>query len=317
MNFGQNYMRKFLNLGQSVLLCFFIFFVIFVSRADAIETPEQTTPNQPLQSSPLKDIQGILVFAGSVSTETGESYDYFLQVKRQANDLTSITYLMDAQTKTMVFMENGQAQLTAESAEDEWTIGHSFLRYNPINRSWILGLDKGNQLGFNLKLDMLNQPNQLSEPQILSQGLKVRMIRTGQVNGSIQFKEDSPALFVSGKNAWFRQLMLNEAHLPLPEIQGLLCRFDDGSQLYAMSLDKTKTLSNSFSAWLSPEGKNLALSQSIEVKHQAQGDWIIHLPHRKLSLELNELLKYQSLSMGYMKSKTQPGFCVISQDHWA
>jgi hypothetical protein len=171
------------------------------------------------------------VFSGAVTSETGESYEYFLQVKRQDDHLQSVAYLIDAQSKAVVFMEDGAAQLTAESALDSWTMGPTFLRYNAINSSWIFGLDKGNQVGFNFKVDMLNQSNHKPASQQFRQGVQVAIVQTGQVNGLIHFKEEGPTQFVTGKKAWFRQVVLTEAHPQMPDMQGVLCRFDDGSQL--------------------------------------------------------------------------------------
>jgi hypothetical protein len=269
-------------------------------------------PAPPL--NPLSEKHANWVFSGAVTTETGESYEYFLQVKRQDDQLKSIAYLIDAQSKAMIFMEDGTAQLTPDSPVDNWTIGATFLRYNAINSSWIFGLDKGNQVGFNFKVDMLKQGNHEPVFQQFRQGVQVAIVQTGQVNGLIQFKEEGTTQFVTGKKAWFRQVVLTESHSNMPDMQGLLCRFDDGSQLYAMKLMKADVVKDSLSGLYNAEGAAVAVSQFIHVEHPTPGPWKIRVTYPKLQFELTDPLQHQSLVMGFMTDKNKPGFCVISQD---
>lgn len=281
----------------------------------AIESPtEPVVTEQPAPINPLMDKHANWLFSGAVTTETGESYEYFLQVKRQDNQLQSVAYLIDAQTKAVVFMEDGAAQLTVDSPADNWTIGPTFLRYNAINSSWVFGLDKGNQVGFNFKVDMLNQGNHEPVSQQFRQGVQVAIVQTGQVNGLVQLKEEGPTQFVTGKKAWFRQVVLTEAHPQMPDMQGLLCRFDDGSQLYAMKLIEADVVRDSLSGFYNAEGAAVAVSQFIHMEHATPGPWKIRVPYPKLQFELTDPLQHQSLVMGFMKDKNKPGFCVISQD---
>ena len=100
----------------------------------------------------------------------------------------------------------------------------------------------------------------------------------------------------------------------MPEMQGLLCRFDDGSQLYAMKLLEADVVRDSLSGLYNAEGTAVAVSQFIHVEHLTPGPWKIRVPYPKLQFELTDPMQHQSLVMGFMKDKNKPGFCVISQD---
>ena len=312
-NFGRNYTRIFSSTGCALTMLLTICGFSTDGYA-ATPLPELGVAEQAPPINPLTEKHGHWVFSGAVTTETGESYEYFFQVKRQADQLQSIAYLIDAQSKAMIYTEEGTTQLTAESPADSWTIGRTFLRYNAINSSWVFGLDKGNQVGFNFKVDMLNQGNHEPISQQFRQGVQVAIVQTGQVNGLIQFKEEGPTQFVTGKKAWFRQVVLTEAHAQMPEMQGLLCRFDDGSQLYAMKLLEADVVRDSLSGLYNAEGTAVAVSQFIHVEHLTPGPWKIRVPYPKLQFELTDPMQHQSLVMGFMKDKNKPGFCVISQD---
>lgn len=264
-------------------------------------------------STPLGDIYANWVFSGSVANETGDAYEFFFQVKRNEQKVHAIVSLIDVQSKAVIFMEDADTLLTAEDV-DNWTMGNIFLRYNAINSSWVLGLNKGNQVGFNFKVDMLNQPDHDPVLQNLRQGVKMVVVQTGQVNGHVQLKEGEVSQFVTGKNAWFRQIVFAKAQTQPSELQGLLCRFDDGSGLYSMKMLESDAIRGTLSGLLNADGTSLAISQFIHVEHLNDGPWHVRVPYPKLQFDLSNVLQHQSLVLGFMSQKDKQGFCVISQE---
>lgn len=308
-NFGRHCGYKLHNLAYTALV---MFVCLFNGIGHADETT--TTVEQELVAIPLAATHASWVFSGAVTAETGETYDYFFQVKRHANHIQALVSLIDAQNKAVIFMEDRSSDLTADSSPDNWSIGPVFIRYNTINSSWVMGLDKGNQVGFNFKVDMLNQSTHDAVAQHFRKDVQVVVAQTGQVNGSVQLKEDVPAQFVTGKNAWFRQVVLTDAYPQSSELQGLLCRFDDGSRLYAMKLIESDVVRGTFSGLYNPEGMALAVSQFIRVDHADTGAWQVKVPYPKLQFEFADALQHQSVALGFMTNKDKQGFCVMSKD---
>ncbi len=311
MSFGQRYGR---------VLRSFIFMIgcthIIAYAAETITTPvavpiEDVAEAQPIQ--PLAAMYANWIFSGSVSNENGETYEYFFQAKRKQDTVHAIISLVDAQSKAVIFMQSADAKLPDTQA-DNWTIGDIFLRYNPINRSWVFGLKQANQIGFNFKLDTLNQADHNPKAQQVHQGVRMTIVQTGQVNGHLQLQEDGAAQFVSGKNAWFREVVLSDPALKLPELHGLLCRFDDGSGLYSMRVVDTNATRGTFAGWYNAEGNSTNVSQFIHVDHLDSGLWRVRIPYPKLQFDLSDVLQNQAIVLGFVAQKEKPGFCVISQE---
>jgi hypothetical protein len=265
------------------------------------------------QELPLAATYANWIFSGSVSNEKGDTYEYFFQAKRKQNYVHAMLSLVDAQTKTVIFMQNAEVQLT-DPQTDNWVIGDIFLRYNTINRSWIFGIKKANQMGFNFKVDTINQLEHAPKIQKVREGVTMSVVQTGQVNGHIQLQENTPAQFVTGKNAWFREIVMQKSSTKVPVMQGLLCRFDDGSGLYSMRMGDKPFWHSTFSGSYDPEGVAAAVSKSIHVEQLKAGLWRVKVPYPKLQFDLSDVLQDQALVLGFVDKKQKSGFCVISKE---
>lgn len=308
MSFGQKYgfmLRTF----SSVLLCFnSISYAVEQTAAPANEA----VPSQ--SSLPLAATHANWIFSGSVSSETGETYEYFFQAKRKQDKVQATVSLVDAQTKAVIFMQTADTQLTdTDAVADHWAIGDIFLRYNTINRSWVFGLKQANQIGFNFKVDTLNQDHAAQIKQV-KKGVLMTMVQTGQVNGHIQLKEAGSAQFVSGKNAWFREMIMREASTAVPAMHGLLCHFNDGSGLYSMRVGEKQTKNLIYAGSYNEKGMASKVSHSIHVDQLDSGMWRVKIPYPKLQFDLSDILQNQPIVLGFVDQKQKSGFCVISQE---
>ena len=308
MNFGKKY--------GLVFKTFFSITVVFGCcvlsyAAETVAPAAETAVSQ--EDIPLSPANANWIFSGTVSSETGEAYEYFFQAKRKQDLVQATISLVDAQTKAVVFMQTAETHLTEEKS-DHWTIGDIFLRYNTINHSWVFGLKKENQIGFNFKVDILNRLDHSPKIQQVHEGVMMTMVQTGQVNGHIQLKENTPAQFVTGKNAWFREVVIRKASAKLPALEGLLCRFDDGSGLYSMKVTGKKIKPKLYAGSYSAEGAATRVSNGIHFDHMESGLWRVKIPSSKLQFDLNDVLKDQPLVLGFVEEKKKSGFCVISRE---
>ena len=307
MNFGQKY-GAMLKVLSSLLVI--ISLQGFAAEEAPVSTQVIAAPQPPI---PLAATNANWIFSGSVSSENGETYEYFFQAKRKEDVVQATVSLVDAQTKAVIFMQTADTHLT-EPETDHWTIGDIFLRYNTINHSWVFGLKKVNQIGFNFKVDTLKQPEHGPQTKQVRKGVMMTMVQTGQVNGHIQLKEDAYAQFVSGKNAWFREVIMKEASTKLPPMHGLLCHFNDGSGLYSMQMLDKKIKRNTYAGSYNAAGIAAAVSKTIRVDQLESGLWRINAPHAKLQFDLNDVLQNQPIVLGFVDQKQKSGFCVISKE---
>lgn len=270
--------------------------------------------SEPKPLMPLAEKHANWVFSGSVSNETGETYEYFLQAKRHDDKVAAFVSLVDAQSKAVLFTQNAEMQIKDDDQADRWAIGDIFIRYNAINSSWVFGFKTTNQIGFNFKVDMLNQSDQNPKMHNLHEGVNMMIVQTGQVNGHMTIKENDASQFVSGSHAWFRQIVMTESPSKLSELHGLLCRFDDGSGLYSMKLVDADATKGTFSGLYSAEGASTAISQFIHIDHLSSGPWRVRVPYPKLQFELSNVLQDHAIVLGFVDKKETPGFCVISKE---
>ena len=151
MNFGHKF-GAILKALSSLLVLMSVDVYSFEASNPASVAPIAVTQ----LNGPLAATNANWIFSGSVATENGDAYEYFFQAKRHQDAVEATVSLVDAQTKAVIFMQNAHTNLT-DSASVQWLIGDIFLRYNAINRSWVFGLKKANQIGFNFKVDTLKQ----------------------------------------------------------------------------------------------------------------------------------------------------------------
>jgi hypothetical protein len=252
------------------------------------------------------------VFSGVVNNENGESYGYFFQMQRDQDKFHAVTALFDAQSKKVLLFDDSSATLTNVDAYN-WKVGDSFLRFNPINDSWVFGMKKSDKKGFNFKVDMLSQNDNKPAVQNLRSGVELMVGQTGHLNGHIRSVENQEQ-FVTAKNAWYRQVWLTENQENPHPFSGVLCRFNDGSGFYSVNLREADALRGAITGACNEQGSATPISQFIKVAEDKTGIWHIRVPSPYSHWVLMDSLKQNSVVSGLISQKEKFGFCVLSDD---
>ena len=295
-----------------VRLCgFFACFALLISgslyAADGSETVEQT------KLLPPAPIHANWVFSGLVTNESGDTYGYFFQMQRDGDQFHSISALFDAQTKQVILLDESEA-LIHDTIPYNWHVGRAFMRFNPINDSWIFGLKTQDKKGFNFKVDMLTRSGTLPVVQNLRPGVQLLVNQTSHLNGHIQAGADSKEQFVTAKNAWFRQIWLAEHLDKSYPFTGVLCRFNDGSGFYSVNITESDTLRGTIAGWSDEQGLSTAISQFINVKQDSEGHWNIRIASPRLHLVLSDFIKKNSVIAGFVAEEKTPTFCILTNE---
>ncbi len=284
-----------------------------VYAADVIK--EASQPDSNGFFFPVAAPKASFVFSGMVSNENGEIYTYFFQIQRQEQTFHAKVALFEAQHQKPIFTEESDAQIEHPDTYD-WNIGRAFLRFNPINDSWVFGLlDVHHQGGFNFKVDMLNQREHRKVTRYSRRGISFIVMQTGALDGHIKLSADETQ-FVMSKTAWFRQIWLTQPAISVEphQLDGLLCRFQDGGGLYSMRLSAASVTRGAVSGLLSEDGQSSAISQFIHVEEKPDHAWLVRVQSPAMQLQIYPSLEDHSMIAGFMMGKEHPGFCLLSRD---
>ena len=253
------------------------------------------------------------VFSGLVTNENGDNYGYFFQMQRDGIQFRALAGLFDAQTKKLILVDESQAVIPDPSTQN-WQVGRAFLRFNPINDSWIFGLQNRNKKGFNFKVDMLKHSENNPVVQNLRPGIDLLVSQTDHLNGHIQIGQDSKEQFVTAKSAWFRQLSMTEQSSKGHPFSGVLCRFNDGGGFYSVNMTERDVLQGAVAGWQDEQGISTIMSQFINVKQAPDGPWHIHVTSPNLHLILSDYFNQDPMvAAGFVKNGAIPGFCLLSK----
>ena len=255
------------------------------------------------------------MFAGTVvNDESGENFNYIFQIERNGEKFHAFVLVMDGQTNEISVVEDSQAII--QNAEDyNWNVGRAFLRFNPINASWVLGIVDKNKFSFNFKIDLLKPSQQLPVTQELRRGVGLIILSTGQLNGVIKRKPTEPEQFVTASTTWFRQLWLMNDDVSLNHIKGLLCQFYDWSGLYSVSILEPDALRGSIASAIDAGGKLVKISQFVDLKENEKHDWQINITSPASQWLMKSVFTNELISTGLIQQKNTTGFCVISRDN--
>ena len=285
----------------------FLCLALLTGAVFAAEEPPALLPPVPLQAS--------WVFSGMVSNENGETYGYFFQMKRDHDQFHATVALLDAERKQVALLEESDAIITAPIPYN-WHVGRAFLRFNPINDSWIFGLKTMDKKGFNFKVDLLKQDLPTPHAQALRLGVELLMNQTHHLNGHLQLGRGSEEQFVTSKNAWFRQVWLSAPQDKSHAFSGILCRFMNGSGFYSVKMAEPDALRGAVAGWSDQQGVATVMSQFIRVKHDQQdGPWHIRIASPNLHLVMSPVVKQPTIAAGFVAEGRMPGFCMLS-DEW-
>ena len=264
--------------------------------------------------SPTEARHANWAFSGVVTNETGENYGYFFQMKRDGDQFHAIAALIDGQTKSLVLLEESDATLH-EATPYNWHVGRAFLRFNPINDSWVFGLQNHEKKGFNFKVDMLKQTENIPITQDLRQGVELLVSQTSHLNGHVQLGDGNKEQFVTAKNSWFRQVWLSQEQEKIFPFMGVLCRFNDGSGFYSVNMSESDALRGAVAGFRDGQGMSTMVSQFINVKQDdAQGPWHIRIASPSLHLILSDFVQQNTVVAGFVHEDKTQGFCMVSKD---
>lgn len=285
---------------------FLIGILLSINMSVFAAEPELKSLIQPVEEPTI----GSWTFSGMVNNESGEQYGYFFEMQRQGTDFHTKTALVDGQTNHLVFFYEGNENIE-QPASFNWQVGHSFIRYNPINDSWIFGV-KDKKKGFNFKVDMLKQAHH-DETLVLRPGVKLQALQSSQLNGHIQL--DDKEQFVTGNKAWFGKLVLSDDQKDAHEISTAFCHLNDDNSFYSANLKEKDATSAAVAGWFDPEGNKLKMSQFVSIQSLADDQCVFNIGLPKLNLKLLNTLKVDNAShaIAGFSQENKGSFCFVTK----
>lgn len=290
--------------------CAFLFWIIFFVSTGLFATEtDDVTP----EIKPVDPTIGSWTFSGMVNNESGDKYGYFFEMQRQGNEFHAKAALIDGQTNQLVFFYEGNEKIE-QAASLNWHVGRSFIRFNPINDSWIFGVKGTDKKGFNFKVDMLKQSHHGNETLVLRPGVKLQALQTSQLNGHVQV--DDKEQFVTGNKAWFGQLILSTDQKVPHDISTTFCRLSDDNGFYSANLKEKDATSAAVAGWLDPTGNKVKMSQFVSIKSLDNDQCVLNVGLPKLTLKLLNTLKTDNSALhsiaGFSK-ENKGAFCFVAE----
>ncbi len=273
----------------------------------SVTEKEEQLPETILQ--PVEPLIGSWSFSGVVSNENGDRYGYFFQVQRQDTEFKVKTGVIDAQNDHLVLFYEGKEQIE-HFDQLNWHIGQAFIRYNPINDSWIFGVKKENEVGFNFKVDMLKQEAQ-KEQFYLRPGVQLKVTQTTRLNGNIHIDSDNKEQFVTGNNAWFAKLWFSEEQKIAHKVNTVFCHLSNDNGFYSANLKEADATDAAVAEWRDASGNKVKMSQFISLKNLTDNQSLLTVGWPKLNLRLINTLQHENnlVSLAGFSKETPKSFC--------
>lgn len=297
-----------------VLVVLFSIVLLFNTQVFAVDN--DVSEALPKSNEP---VIGSWTFSGMVTTESGDRYGYFFQMKRQENDFYAKTALIDGQTNKLILFYEGSEKID-ETAQLNWHVGRSFIRYNPINESWIFGVKAEDNKGFNFKVDMLKQVNEVAETLTLRPGVKLQALQTSRLNGHVLTGTDTKEQFVTGNNAWFGKVWFSNDQKSPHDISTTFCRLSNDNGFYSANLKEADATGAAVAGWRDAAGKKVKMSQFLTIKSLENNQSLLSLGLPKLTLKLLNSLENGDntpLTIAGFSKDTQKGFCYVAEQTFA
>ncbi|MFI4963492.1 MAG: hypothetical protein ACHP6H_06515 [Legionellales bacterium] len=288
--------------------------LVFSSLTFAQE-PVEAEKKQP----PAEPLVGSWTFSGTVTNESGDRYGYFFQMQRQGSDFHAKTALIDGQTNKLLLFYEGDETIDKSTALD-WHVGRSFIRYNPINDSYIFGLKLEDKKGFNFKVDMFKQEQSEDETLVLRPGVELQALQTSRLNGNVQIGVDNKEQFVTGNKAWFGKLWFSRDQKAAHDISTTFCRLANDNGFYSANLKEKDATGGAVAGWRDAAGGKVKMSQFISIKSLGNNESLLNVGLPKLKLKLFNTLKSADKSPLWLAgfSKENPtGFCYVAEQSFA
>lgn len=287
----------------------FLFGILLFISIDSFAVEEKKVEEK---NQPSDFMIGSWTFSGMVTNESGDKYGYFFEAQREGTDFHSKAALIDGQTNQLVFFYEADEKINNATLFD-WHVGRSFIRYNPINDSWIFGVKVKDQKGFNFKVDMLKQNHQDPETLVLRPGVNLQAMQTSQLNGHVQVGDAEQ--FVTANKAWFGQLVLSDDQKDSHEISTTFCRLSDDNGFYSANLKEKDATSASVAGWFDPLGNRVKMSQFVSIKSLDKDQCMLNIGYPKLNLKLGNTLQlnnFPHLIAGFSK-ENKGAFCFLTE----
>lgn len=309
MHYGRiNTYKVFFNMISLRLLSYIVAFSLALNIGGVALAESELLP------LPIEPQVGSWTFSGMVSNESGDRYGYFFQMQRQGTDFHTKTALIDGQTNQLVFFYEADEKIPKSTALN-WHVGRSFIRYNPINDSWVFGVKVEDKKGFNFKVDMLKQANSNHETLILRPGVELQATQTSSLNGHVQAGENEKEQFVTGNNAWFGKLWFSKDQSAGHQISTTFCRLSNDNGFYSANLKEADATGAAFAGWLDAAGNKVKMSQFISITPLEDNQSLLRIGFPNLKLKLLNTLKSKDntpLSIAGFSKENPRAFCFVT-----
>lgn len=277
---------------------------------------EPLVPAQKSAYPSLETAQADWIFSGIVNNESGESYHYYFELQKNNDHYQAIASLTERETRHLVLYEKSEAVLPVSNAT-QWQIGSLFLNFNPITNSWLFGVQKQHNKGFQFKVDMLSQSTNPKSVQTrdLGPGLKFSVSQAGLLHGYLQTGTDEKDYFVTAAKSFFQQVWATETLSIAHNLTGVLCEFNNGNSFYAINLKEADALQDAIAGWQNEAGNASPVSQFVSIASAREKTWTLDLASPKLHLNIQDLTpdtENKPLVIGV--SEGLPGFCSIRKN---
>jgi hypothetical protein len=264
--------------------------------------------------TPTLSTQANWLFIGTVvNDDAGENFNYVFQMQRDGNKFKALVIVVDSQTQMPIIVEESSAEILDPESYN-WNVGQVFLRFNPINASWILGFNAKDKFSFNFKVDLLKPFQQTPISQDLRPGVDLLVLETGQLNGHIKHNSKQKEQFVTARTTWFKQTRFTaENNTGMHNLNSVLCQFEDWSGFYSVNLPEVDALRASIAGAFDAHGNPLKISQFINIHEKKSHDWQINITSPISNLTLHPVIDKGNVIAGYNQSQPK-GFCVITHE---
>ena len=289
--------------------------VFFVSLAfSTCNCMADDNSSSPFFLNPLNTSQDMWTVTGLLQNEQDESYGFTFNIQRNGSAYHVFAAIMDIHQKKELWHQEETGLLTPSDQPVE-KLGHFFWKYSNINSSLIIGYDDNKQQVFNLKLDLL-EPTVVTKTAKLTPEIKMQQFWSGQINGHVNINENEQ--FVTSREMWLQQVWQNQSGHHPKTFQELMCKFQDGSSLFALQIPEKNALKANIAGHFNAQGDKQTISQFINLYPSQEKNYDVILKDSKKVLHLQSLYQtknYQAL-FGYIPHATTHGFCLYQSNPW-
>lgn len=251
---------------------------------------------------------------GLLHNEQDDYYGFMFIIERNQQFYHAYAGIFNLNDQSIVW--HHEEMRSIDEGQIPENIGRFFWHFSPVNNSLIIGCqdtdDKGQIL--NLKIDLI-EPTIVSKQVALTPDLKIAQYWSGAINGHIHLAQEQ---FVMSSSAWIQNIWQNSSDLGFHPFSQILCKFQDGSSMYAIQVPEKKALRAAIAGLYNANGERQIISQFINLQQSEAKEFELALNQNQNNLKLNTLFgnhHYQAL-LANMKEPEQTGFCLYQHNPW-